>query len=348
MKVLITGGAGFIGSHAAEFFAGNGHDVIVFDNLSRAELLGLPGRKFYYNWDYLKKLKKIKLLKKDIRNIREIEDASKGCDVIVHAAAQTAVTASCTNPKTDFEINAMGTLNVLEAARKNDVGCVIYCSTNKVYGDNINRIGTIKGELGYKYEKKYSMGVPETFPVDLCGHTPYGCSKLAGDFYTQDYGRLYGIKTGVFRLSCVYGARQFGVEDQGWVAWMAIASLLNRQITVYGDGKQARDVLYVDDLVGLMDKFIKSDIKGVVLNAGGGPENTLSILELIRFLEKLRNKKINVKFGKPRPNDQKVYISDVSKARSLLKWSPSVGPERGILKLDKWVSTAKDELIRYF
>lgn len=242
MKILITGGAGFIGSHAAEFYASKGNDVIVFDNLSRAKLLKKSIKNADYNWNYLKKFKRIRLIKGDIRNIKEIQKAARGADVLVHAAAQTAVTASVIDPLADFEANALGTFNVLEAARKNDVKSVLYCSTNKVYGENVNKAKVIEEKLRYAFEKKYLNGISEDFSIDLCEHTPYGCSKLTGDLYMQDYGKLYGLKTGVFRMSCVYGTRQLGIEDQGWVAWFAIATILGKSINIYGNGKQVRDV----------------------------------------------------------------------------------------------------------
>lgn len=337
MKILITGGAGFIGSHAAEFYAKKGDDVIVFDNLSRASLLKKNIKNIDYNWNYLKKFRSVMLVKGDIRNIKEIQKAAKDVDVLLHAAAQTAVTTSVTYPSTDFETNALGTFNVLESARKNDVKKVIYCSTNKVYGENVNNVGVEEDKTRYIFERAYSNGIPETFSIDLCEHTPYGCSKLTGDLYMQDYGKLYGIKTGVFRMSCVYGTRQLGVEDQGWVAWFAIATMLGKNINIYGDGKQIRDVLFVSDLIGIFDSFVRSNKSGVY-NTGGGPENTLSLLELLDILGRLTNKKSKIKFSSWRPSDQKVYISDISKAKKELGWQPKVSPKEGIKNLVGWIS----------
>ena len=341
MRVVVTGGAGFIGSHVAEFYSKKGNDVIVFDNLSRAVLLKKKIKNIDYNWNYLKKLKNIRLVKGDIRNFKEIEKASKSADVLVHTAAQTAVTSSVVDPLSDFETNALGTFNVLEAARRNDIKSLVYCSTNKVYGSNVNSIGVWEKGLSYVFEKKYQKGILENFPVDLCEHTPYGCSKLAGDLYTQDYGRVYGIKTGVFRMSCIYGTRKFGIEDQGWVAWFVIATILGKGITIYGDGKQVRDVLYVADLVSLFDKFINSSLKRVVLNIGGGPKNTLSLLKLIAILEKLSGRKIRVKFSDWRPSDQKVFVSDISKAYKILGWKPKVNSLDGVKKIYNWALNNK-------
>ncbi|MBS3113743.1 GDP-mannose 4,6-dehydratase [Candidatus Woesearchaeota archaeon] len=339
MKIVVTGGAGFIGNHIAEFYSKQGNDVFVFDNLSRAILLKKNIKNIDYNWNYLKKFKNIQLIKGDIKNFKEIEKVSKNADAIIHAAAQTAVTSSVVDPLSDFETNALGTFNVLEAARRNDVKSIVYCSTNKVYGGNVNNINVYEKELRYIFEKKYQKGISENFPMDLCEHSPYGCSKLTGDLYTQEYGKLYGIKTGVFRMSCIYGTRQFGVEDQGWVMWFTIAALLDKPITIYGDGKQVRDILYITDLVELFDKFINSNLKNVVLNVGGGPRNTLSLLELIELLGKKTGKKINIKFSNWRASDQKVYISDISKAIKMLGWKPKISTPEGIKKIYDWVSS---------
>jgi len=346
MKILITGGAGFVGSHVAEYYARKGYEVVAFDNLSRAELLGYEASNAMYNWDYLKRYKNIELVKGDIRDAERIKDVAKNADAIIHTAAQTAVTTSLRNPRTDFEINAVGTFNVLEAARLSENNpCVVYCSTNKVYGNNVNKIAVIEKEKRYEFaDERYKNGIPEDFPTDLCEHTPYGCSKFAGDVYVQDYAHTYGLKTGVFRMSCIYGERQFGVEDQGWVAWFAIATLLNKPITIYGDGKQVRDVLYVKDLIRAYDLFINSNLKQAVFNIGGGPENTLSLLELLDLLEGLTGKRANISYENWRPSDQKVYISDISKVKERLRWNPRVNPREGVKMLLSWIHANKNIL----
>ncbi|MFQ6056024.1 MAG: NAD-dependent epimerase/dehydratase family protein [Methanosarcinales archaeon] len=221
MKILITGGAGFVGSHVAEYYAKKNEEVVVFDNLSRAQLLGYDSTNAMYNWNYLKSnYPDIELVKGDIRDSDKVEKVAKDAEVIIHTAAQTAVTTSLEDPRTDFEVNALGTFNVLEAAR---------CSTNKVYGDNVNNIQVKERDKRYVFELE--NGIPETFPIDNCEHTPYGASKLAGNpFYVQDYAHRHEINAAVFRMSCIYGTRQFGVEDQGWVAWFTIATLLVRPI----------------------------------------------------------------------------------------------------------------------
>ena len=339
MRILVTGGAGFIGSHIVEHYARNGEEVIAFDNLSRFEILRGSIGDPLYNWNWIKQhYRNVKLVKGDIRNFSEIKANCKDVDTIIHMAAQVAATTSILDPRMDFEINALGTLNILEVARLNDAS-LIFASTNKVYGENVNKIPIIEKETRYEYaDPKYKSGIPEEFPIDLTQHSPYGCSKLAADIYTQEYAHTYGLKTGIFRLSCVYGERQFGVEDQGWVAWFTIATLTDRPITIYGDGKQVRDVLYIEDLISAFDKFLTSSLRHGVFNLGGGPTNTLSLLELLELLQKLTGKNPRVSFSFWRSADQKVYISDISKTTKLLGWRPQVNPEEGVKKLVGWVS----------
>lgn len=348
-RILITGGAGFIGSHVAEFCAQKGEDVIVYDNLSRAALLGKDDKNTIYNWNYLTRYRSVRLIRGDIRDKSHMEEVARDVDVIIHTAAQTAVTTSMRDPEPDFTVNTIGTFNVLEAARKSGrKPSIVYCSTNKVYGENVNKVPVIEEKTRYRFANHqssfpdFSNGIPEAFPIDLCEHTPYGCSKLAGDLYMQDYARLYGLKIGVFRMSCIYGTRQFGVEDQGWVAWFTIATILGKPIIIYGDGKQVRDVLYVSDLVSAFDAFLESDLPYGVFNIGGGPGNTLSLLELLEILEELTGKKGSISYSDWRPSDQKVYISDIGKARRELGWSPKTSPRDGIKQLVKWVEENKE------
>ena len=252
MKILVTGGAGFVGSHVSEYYAKKGDEVIALDNLSRASLLGTDIKSIDYNWNYLKEnYDNIPLVKEDIRNVNALEEYARDVDAIIHTAAQTAVTSSVVDPRADFEVNALGTFNVIEAARKSKSNpCGVYCSTNKVYGDNANNIKVIETDTRYAFDDgRYRNGLSETFQTDLCEHTPYGASKFTGDVYVQDYSERGEIDAVVFRMSCIYGTRQLGVEDQGWVAWFTIATVLGKPIKIYGDGKQVRDVLYVTDLV---------------------------------------------------------------------------------------------------
>ncbi len=338
MKILVTGGAGFIGSHIAERYAREGNDVVIFDNLSRAELLKKPIKHVDHNKNFLlSSFKNVKFIKGDVRNADEIASAARDADVIFHAAAQTAVTTSVTDPRADFGVNIVGTFNILEAARKSDRNpSIIYCSTNKVFGDNVNKVRVSEKGDHYEFEPSYGNGIPEDFSIDRCEHTPYGVSKLTGDLYMQDYAHIYGLKTGVFRMSCIYGTRQLGVEDQGWVAWFVIATLLGKPLTIYGDGKQVRDVLYVTDLVELYDRFLKSSLKHGVFNTGGGPKNTLSLLRLLDLLEKLTGKKSKVSYSDWRPSDQKVFVADISQAKKALGWEPKVSPEEGVGRLVEW------------
>ncbi|MCM8800302.1 MAG: GDP-mannose 4,6-dehydratase [Candidatus Omnitrophica bacterium] len=337
MRILITGGAGLVGSHCAEYFARKKYKVIILDNLMRSKLFGYNKKSVEYNWNYLAKFKNIKRILGDVRNIQDVKRAlGRGVDVVIHTAGQPGVPSSVRIPKEDFSINAFGTLNVLETLRKVSPRAIfIYTSTNKVYGENVDKI-PLK-ELKKRYVYKTIEGVSEKMPTDLTGHTPYGVSKLVGDLYTQEYAYIYNMKTAVFRMSCIYGIRQFGFEDQGWVAWFIIANLFNKTITIYGDGKQVRDLLYVSDLVEAFDKFIQSDLKMGVFNIGGGPQNTFSLLEFLEELEKQTGKKTKIRFSNWRPSDQKVYISDLSKIKKELNWQPKINPKEGINRLIKWV-----------
>jgi CDP-paratose 2-epimerase len=343
MKILVTGGAGFIGSNVVEYYAKKNFEVKCIDNLSRGKLLK-KDISTVVNWDYLSNFKNVKLIKADIRDLEVLKAATKDIDVIVHTAAQTAVTTSIQDPRTDFEVNLSGTFNVLEAARlSNRNPVLIFCSTNKVYGNNVNNVEVREKATRYAFEDKFRNGVPETFSIDLCEHTPYGCSKLAADLYVQDYGHLYGLRSGVFRMSCIYGPHQFGVEDQGWVAWFIISTLLGNPITIYGDGKQIRDVLYVSDLIDAYDSFINSGIRMDVFNVGGGSNNTISLLELLDMLEKTTGKRSKVRFGDWRQSDQKVYVSNISKISEKLHWLPKISPETGVRKLTEWISKNIDK-----
>jgi len=337
MRILITGGAGLVGSHCAEHFATKGDDVTILDNLMRSKIFGYDQKSVEYNWNYLAKYKNVKRIKGDVRNEKDVLKAlGKGVDVVIHTAGQPGVASSVKDPLEDFSINAFGTLNTLEATRKVcKYAAFIYCSTNKVYGENVDKIPLKEKEKRYIYDN--ILGVSEDMPTDLTGHTPYGVSKLTGELYVQEYGHIYGMKTAAFRMSCTYGTRQFGFEDQGWVAWFIIAALFNKPITIYGDGKQVRDMLYVSDLIDAFEKFIKSDKNHGVFNIGGGNNNTISLLEFIEQIEKATEKKPKLKFTDWRPSDQKVYISDTKKLEKTLNWKTRVNVEEGITRLIKWV-----------
>ena len=352
MKILITGGAGFIGSNTAKRFIDSGNDVIVFDNLSR------KGSNSNLNW--LKKNGNFSFIEGDLRDyelVKSIFSENGNIDVVIHLAGQVAVTTSVENPREDFEINALGTLNVLEAIRENynlvpleknnelpkDSPFLIFSSTNKVYGE-MEDIEIVEKNNKYTY-KKYPSGISENTLLDF--HSPYGCSKGVADQYVIDYSRIYGIKSVVMRQSCIYGYRQFGIEDQGWVAWFTIASLLEKEITIYGDGKQVRDVLFIDDLVDCYVMAIENmeKINGKAYNIGGGSDNTLSLLELISLLEKFTKKKITPSYSNWRPGDQPVFVCNIERAYEEFGWKPKTSVEDGISKLQKWIYGNKDLFI---
>lgn len=331
-KYLITGGAGFIGSNYVSRLIRRGEEVTVFDNLSRAgSMLNLAWLDSFGNNSF-------QLIEADIRDFEALKKAVQGIDVIVHLAGQVAVTTSVYQPREDFEINALGTFNVLEAARlAGNHPIVLYSSTNKVYG-GMESLKVQENELNYSYVD-FPHGIAENFPLDF--HSPYGCSKGTGDQYVRDYYRIYGIPTVVLRQSCIYGTHQFGVEDQGWIAWFIIALLTGKQISIYGDGKQVRDILFVDDLLDAYDLCIERINKtaGQIYNIGGGPDNKISIWkEFSGNLEDLLKKKISVNWGDWRPGDQKIYVSDIRKAKDDLNWSPNINPQSGIEKLFNWVN----------
>jgi len=342
MRVLVTGGAGMVGSHSAEYYAKRGDDVIALDNLMRSKLFGYDKKSVEYNWNYLKRYKNIKRVKGDIREKKDVMEAiGKGVDLCIHTAGQPGVPLSCRIPLEDFSINAFGTLNVLECIRqKCKDAAFVYCSTNKVFGENVDKIKLIEKEKRYVYDGV--KGVTEEMSIDLTGHTPYGASKYVGDIYTQEYAHIYGMKTAVFRMSCIYGIRQFGFEDQGWVAHFVIANLFKRPINIFGNGKQVRDLLYVENLVEAYDKFFRSNIRHDVYTIGGGPDNTTSLLEFIEMIENYTGIKMKYNFDEWRPSDQKVYISDIAKVTKALNWRPKISPVKGVELLTEWVKENKE------
>ena len=328
--ILITGGAGFIGINTAAYFLGRGWRVDVLDNLSR--------RGADLNLKWLKKERGgFHFIKADVRYDQKILDREVARhDAVIHLAAQVAVTTSVADPRTDFLTNALGTLNVLEAARKAKTPpIVLYSSTNKVYGD----LETLKiKEQKKRYElATFPNGVPESQQLDF--HSPYGCSKGAADKYVRDYARIYGIPTVVFRQSCIYGPNQFGVEDQGWVAWFIIALLSGRPITLYGNGKQVRDLLHIDDLSSLYERAIEkiAAVRGEAFNIGGGAKNTRSLLEFFDDMREKHDLKQKLPRAPIRPGDQKVFVSDNGKIKKYLDWKPNVRVADGIPALVTWV-----------
>lgn len=341
MKIIVTGAAGFIGSHTAAAFAAQGANVIGIDNLSRAGGV--------HNLDCLTALgKSFAFYHADIRSAGDLNRVFAGhrdAAVVIHEAAQVAVTTSVTDPRSDFEANALGTFNTLEATRRYIPNAAfLYASTNKVYGQ-MEHVSVSEGATRYQYADR-PRGIDESECLDF--HSPYGCSKGSAEQYVRDYHRIYGLKSVVFRQSCIYGTRQFGIEDQGWVSWFAIASVLGKPITIYGDGKQIRDLLWVDDLVGLYLSALEHiDVAaGQIYNAGGGASNTLSILELLDILGEHLGKRVETRTADWRPGDQKVFVADCGKARRELHWEPKITPRQGVVTLCKWVESARDLLGR--
>lgn len=334
---LVTGGAGFIGSNYVHRLVQRGEKVTVYDNLSRA---GAPR-----NLEWLKNTfgeGAFTVIAGDTRDASLLTEAARDADVILHLAGQVAVTTSVTDPRDDFESNALGTFNAVEAARHSERNPIfLYSSTNKVYG-GMEDVELVEDATRWRY-KDLVNGCPESQPLDF--HSPYGCSKGTGDQYVRDYARIYGLRSVVLRQSCIYGPRQFGVEDQGWVAWFIIAAVTGRPMTVYGDGKQVRDILNVEDLMNAYDAAIdKIDVAaGKVYNMGGGPANVMSVwAEFGPILERLLGEKIEVGRGDWRPGDQRVFYADIGKAEQELGWTPKIGVEEGISRLFNWVKENRE------
>ena len=332
MKVLITGGAGFIGVNAAARFIQRGHEVVVLDNLSRPRVDS--------NLAWLRTQGSFAFHQEDIRNRKKLEQVfaqHPDTQLILHLAGQVAVTSSVTDPRADFEINAFGTFNVLEAIRQHlPKAACIFSSTNKVYG-GCEDVSVVERAGRYAFDD-LPLGVPEERPLDF--HSPYGCSKGAADQYVRDYHRIYGLNTVVFRQSCISGYRQFGLEDQGWVAWFMIATQLGKPIAIYGDGKQVRDILFIDDLVDAFEAAAANIqmISGKIYNLGGGPDRVFSLLELVAYLEKRLGRPVPFKKDAWRPGDQKVYVSDIRKAKADFGWEPKHSLTEGLDRLYDWVA----------
>jgi CDP-paratose 2-epimerase len=330
-KWIVTGAAGFIGSNTVARLLERGDEVVGFDNLSRAGteqnlewLSGQPGA--------------FEFVRGDVRNPGDVEDLvarHSNASVLLHLAGQVAVTTSIRFPREDFEANALGTFNVCEAVRLHALETtLLYASTNKVYGSELGRL-ELDGDRWTNADQP--EGISEAQPIDL--HSPYACSKGLGDLYVLDYARIYGLRAASLRQSCIYGPRQFGIEDQGWVAWLTLAALSNTPFTIFGDGRQVRDILYVDDLVDfyLACAANADAVAGQAINVGGGPENQLSLLELVARLEHQLGRTPDFAFAPSRPGDQRYYVSDVRYAEALLGWKPATSVEAGFSGLANWL-----------
>jgi CDP-paratose 2-epimerase len=340
VRILITGGAGFIGCNLADACVRAGHQVTLYDNLSRR------GSEANLQWLCASRgSDAFTFCRGDIRDFPAVLKVMQGQGAVYHLAAQTAVTTSVIDPRSDFEINALGTLNALEAARQvGDDPVFIFASTNKVYG-GMEDAAVLEEPTRFS-QPGYPDGVSEARALDF--HSPYGCSKGAADQYVRDYARIYGLRSVVFRQSCIYGQRQMGVEDQGWVAWFVIAAVTGRPITIYGNGKQVRDLLHVDDLVRAFelasDRIVST--AGQVYNLGGGPENTLSIwAEFGPLLSEILGRPVvPAAYQSWRPGDQPVFVADTGKARREFGWAPRVSVRHGIQRLVAWVQANRELL----
>jgi CDP-paratose 2-epimerase len=314
-RILITGGAGFLGINAAIRMIEDGWHVTLLDNLSR------PGTERNLKWLITEHAAEITFVKEDVRNASALSDHVKDQDAILHLAGQVAVTTSLLDPVTDFDVNAGGTLNLLEATRKrNPEVPFVFASTNKVYG---------------KLEKN-NVACKESQPIDF--HSPYGCSKGAADQYVRDYARCFHMNTVVLRQSCIYGTHQYGTEDQGWVAHFVHSILNKRPLTIYGDGTQVRDLLDARDLSLLYATAIEriDRTKGEIYNVGGGPPNQRNLLEVIERIGELTNSKPTYTFSDWREGDQTYYVSDITKAKEDLGWEPTIPFDRGLQDLVRW------------
>ena len=330
--VLITGGSGFVGSNLADRLAAGGERVLIYDNLSQRNVL--------QNLEWLQQRhgNRIETAIADVRDADALRDTVRHASAIFHLAAQVAVTTSLDDPLADFEANARGTLNVLEAARRRpDPPPVVLASTSKVYGEPFGTSQLVEGERRYRPADGLPQAIDEGCPLGL--RSPYGCSKGAADQYVLDYARVFRLRTVVFRMSCLYGPRQYGTEDQGWVAHFLTRALRGQPITIFGDGKQVRDLLYVDDAIDacLLARARIDAVFGHAFNLGGGRRNTASLLELLARFGELGIAPPPVRFAAWRPGDQLYYVSDTSKFERLTGWQARIGVTEGLRRLQRWL-----------
>jgi CDP-paratose 2-epimerase len=336
--VLITGGAGFIGTNVAHRLLAAGQDVLIFDNLSR------PGVEHNLHWLCTSHGSRVRVCVADMRDASALREAVQQASQVFHFAAQVAVTTSVLDPKEDFEVNALGTLNLLEALRQlHQPPPLVFTSTNKVYGNLQN--GTLCKQ-GTRYEPVDQAlrlaGINEDCPLAFC--SPYGCSKGAADQYVIDYARIYGLPAVVFRMSCSYGPHQCGTEDQGWVAHFLMRALARQPITLYGNGLQVRDVLFVQDLVNalFLAQTHMPTLAGQVFNIGGGTANSTSLLEMLALIAEIHGRKPVIRFAAWRPGDQKYYASDIRRFSAATGWVPQVNVRQGVEALYTWLRENHD------
>jgi CDP-paratose 2-epimerase len=335
--VLVTGGAGFIGCNIADALASQGHEVLVYDALSR------PGVERNLAWLKERRGERVGSIVADIRDEDELARAAREAKAVFHMAAQVAVTTSMVDPREDFDINVRGTLHLLDALRlKGDGTPVVFASTNKVYGDLADLDFRLEGDRYVPVDPSVAgFGISEHRPLDF--HTPYGCSKGAADQYVLDYARSFGLRSAVLRMSCIYGVRQMGTEDQGWVAHFLIRALEGRPITLYGDGCQARDILDVSNAV---EAYLKAweridRIRGRAFNLGGGPANAVSLRELLAHISGLLGREVEVRFDDWRAGDQRYFVADSRRLREELATSAAVPWKQGVANLLEWLRESR-------
>lgn len=334
-RILITGGAGFIGSNLADRLAAAGHEVVLMDTLAR------PGVERNLKWLLLRHRSAVRNLQTDVRDAEGVAHAVAEADAVFHLAAQVAVTTSLSDPREDFDINLGGTLNLLEAARDRAIP-VIFASTNKVYGDLADVDLDLVDDAWTPVDTGLrASGVDERRPLDF--HTPYGCSKGAADQYVLDYARSFGVPACVMRMSCIYGPRQMGTEDQGWVAHFLIRALNGEPITLFGDGRQVRDILHVGDAVNAyvaaLDRI--EQVRGRAFNLGGGPDNAVSLRQLIAHIEGLIGRRADVRFEDWRAGDQRYFVADASAAREAFGLPHPIGWREGVADLARWLRSGE-------
>lgn len=336
-KVFVSGGCGFLGSHVCEYFVRRGDNVVCFDNMTKHELkrTGFAADAArMYNWNFLDKLG-VSLVKGDIRDIDSLYEHAKGCDYLVHTAAQPAMTISWEDPYLDMSTNVVGTFNMLEVARrlKTPIAC---CATIHIYGNKIN--SELK-ESGNRYIRE-AGSVSEDQRTLEGTLTPLHASKAAGDTYVQAYIDTYNLTAASFRLTGIYGTRQFGGEDHGWVANFSIRSVMDWPIVIFGTGKQVRDIIYAHDVCEAFEAFYMSRTPGVY-NIGGGSDTSVSLLECIDIIAKIMGKRPRVSFEEERHGDLRFFVCDIAKAKSALEWSPKIMPLEGIRRLIEWIEENK-------
>ena len=335
--VLVTGGAGFIGSNLADRLAGDGHRVRVYDALSR------PGVERNLAWLQERHGDAIEPVIADVRDHARLAGAADSVAAVFHLAAQVAVTTSLDDPQADFDVNIGATFALLDALRRQGAGTpVIFASTNKVYGDLADLDFALEDEAYRPTDPAIrAHGIGEDRPLDF--HTPYGCSKGAADQYVLDFARSYDLPATVLRMSCIYGRRQMGTEDQGWVAHFLIRALEGRPITLYGDGHQVRDVLDVGDAVdAYLAAWARIDaVSGRAFNLGGGPANAVSLRQLLAHMGELLGREVDVEFADWRAGDQRYFVADTRAAEAALGLGPRRGWRDGVAALAEWLRTER-------